>query len=118
MAKKSSLKYVNPNFLKVGQTHHVWSTVSNCLTDSKRDQLNCKLLTGTYILQGYRAAFNQYTVDSNCKLCLAAPEMECSAYEPERGVYAEILRNNPVLPDELKSDFAKHFQNFIDDTLI
>ena len=110
MAEKSSLKYINPNSLKVGQTHHVWSTVSNCLTDSKRAQLKCKLLTGTYILQGNRAAFNQYTVDPTCKLCLAAPETrqhfiaECSAYEPERGVYAEKLRNNPVLPDELKSD--------------
>ena len=36
MAEKSSLKYVNPNSLKVGQTHHVWPTVSNYLTDSKR----------------------------------------------------------------------------------
>ena len=49
-------------------------------------------------------------MDPTCKLCLAAPETrqhfiaECSAYEPERGVYAEKLRNNPVLPDELKSD--------------
>ena len=66
---KSSLKYINPNSLKVGQTHHVWSTVSNCLTDSKRAQLKCKLLTGTYILQGNRAAFNQYTVNPTCKLC-------------------------------------------------
>ena len=30
MAEKSSLKYINSNSLKVGQTHHVWSTVSNC----------------------------------------------------------------------------------------
>ena len=110
LAEKSSLKYVNPNSSKVGQTHRVWSTVRNCLTDSKRAQLKCKLLTGTYILQGNRAAFNQYTVDSTCKLCSAASETrqhfiaECSAYEPDRGVYAEKLGNNPVLPDELKSD--------------
>ena len=76
MAEKSSLKYINPNSLKVGQTHHVWSAVSNCLTDSKRAQLKCKLLTGTYILQDNRAAFNQYTVDPTCKLCLAAPEQD------------------------------------------
>ena len=48
-------------------------------------------------------------MDPTCKLCLAAPETrqrfiaECSAYEQESGVYAK-LRNNPVLPDELKSD--------------
>ena len=49
-------------------------------------------------------------MDPTCKLCLAAPETrqhfiaECSAYEQEGGVHAMKLRNNPVLPDELKSD--------------
>ena len=62
IGEKSSLKYVNPNFLKVGKSHHVWSTVRNCLTDNKRAELKCKLLTGTYILQCNRAAFNQYTI--------------------------------------------------------
>ena len=110
IGEKSSLKYVNPNFLKVGKSHHVWSTVRNCLTDNKRAQLKCKLLTGTYILQGNRAAFNQYTIDPTCKLCLAAPETrqhfiaECPAFEAEREVFSENLRNNPVLPDELKCD--------------
>ena len=68
MAEKSSLKYVNPNSLKVGQTHHVWSTVSNCLTDSKRAQLKCKLLTDTYILQGNRLLLinTQWTLPVNC----------------------------------------------------
>ena len=61
-------------------------------------------------MQGNRAAFNQYTVDPTCKLCLAAPQTrqhfiaECWAYEPQWGVYAEKLRNNPDLPDKLKSD--------------
>ena len=71
---KSSLKYINPNSLKVGKTHPIWSTVRNSLIDNKRAQLKCKVLTGTYILQGNRAAFNQYTVDATCKLCLAVPE--------------------------------------------
>ena len=43
-AEKSLLKYVNPKSLKVRQTHHVWSTVRNCLTDSKIAQLKSKLL--------------------------------------------------------------------------
>ena len=90
---KSSLKYVNPIVLKVGKSHHVWSTVRNCLTDNKRAQLKCKLLPGTYILQGNRAAFNQYTIDPTCKLCLAAPETrqhfiaECPVFEAEREVF-------------------------------
>ena len=112
IGEKSSLKYVNPNCLKVGKSHHVWSTVRNCLTNNKRAQLKCKLLTGTYILQGNRAAFNQYTIQivPTCKLCLAAPETrqhfiaECPAFEAEREVFSENLRNIPVLPDELKCD--------------
>ncbi|MEW8547538.1 MAG: reverse transcriptase family protein [Candidatus Thiodiazotropha sp.] len=110
LAQKSSLKYVNPNSLKVGVVHPVWSSVSNSIVDSKRAQLKCKLLTGTYILQGNRAAFNQYTVDATCKLCHTAPETrqhflaECSAYASERETYIEKLRNNPVLSDEIKRD--------------
>ena len=81
--------------MKVGKKHPIWSTVRNSLIDNKRAQLKCKVFTGTYILQGNRAAFNQYTVDTTCKLCLAAPETrqhfiaECSAYTPEREVYVE-----------------------------
>lgn len=65
---KVALKYVNPDSLKVGKAHPVWATVRNTISDNKRAQLKCKVLTGTYILQGYRAAFNQYTVDATCKL--------------------------------------------------
>ncbi|MEW8545672.1 MAG: reverse transcriptase family protein [Candidatus Thiodiazotropha sp.] len=109
---KSSLKYVNPDSLKVGHAHPVWSTVRNTMSDNKRAQLKCKVLTGTYILQGNRAAFNQYTVDATCKLCLAAPETRlhfianCSAYALEREVYVERLRNNPVLSDSLKDNLG------------
>ena len=110
LKEKSSLKYINPNSLKVGKTHPVWSTVRNSITDNKRAQLKCKVLTGTYTLQGNRAAFNQYTVDATCKLCLAAPETrqhfiaECSAYTHERETYVEKLRSNPVLPVNTYSD--------------
>ena len=88
--KKPSSKYVNPDTLKVGSVHPVWATVRNSITDNRRAQLKCKLLSGTYTLQCNRAAFNQYTVDATCKLCLAAPETrqhfvaECMAYSVER----------------------------------
>ena len=49
--QKTSLKYINPNSLKVVTVHPVWSTVSNSIIDNKGAQLKCKLLTGTYILQ-------------------------------------------------------------------
>ena len=108
---KPSLKYINPNSLKVGKSHPIWATVRNSITDNKRAQLKCKILTGTYTLQGNRAAFNQYTVDATCKLCLAAPETrqhfisECSAYTQEREVYVQKLRNKLVLPVNVCSDF-------------
>ena len=108
--EKPSLKYVNPDSLKVGSVHPVWATIRNSITDNRRAQLKCKLLSGTYTLQGNSAAFNQYTVDATCKLCLPAPETrqhfvaECMTYSVERERYTEKLRNNPALPDELKHD--------------
>ena len=48
----------------------VYSTVRLNTFDNKRAQLKCKILTGTNILQGNRAVFNQYAVDPTCKLCL------------------------------------------------
>lgn len=101
---KSSLKYINPFSLKVGQTHPVWASVRNSLVDNRRAQIKCKLLTGSYILQGNRAAFNQYTVDATCKLCQAAPETrqhfiaECSAYTLERDAYAGKLKGSQIIP--------------------
>ena len=109
VSAKASLKYVNPDSLKVGKAHPAWATVRNTIFDNKRAHLKCKVLTGTSILQGHRAAFNQYTVDATCKLCLAAPETrhhfiaEYPAYALEREVYVEKLRNNTVLPDSRKN---------------
>ena len=40
---------------------------SESIHDSRRPQLKCKLLTGTYILHGNRAAINQYQVNATSK---------------------------------------------------
>ena len=96
---KPSLKYVNTDALRVGKSHHVWSTVHNSIHDSRGAQLKSKLLTGTYILQGNRAAFNQYQVNSTCKLCSAAAETrqhfisECAFLQTERSNYTDKLKN-------------------------
>ena len=45
---KSSTKYLNANVLNVGSSHHIWSTVRDNIHDSRRAQIKCKLLTGTY----------------------------------------------------------------------
>ena len=41
----STLKYINPESLKVGRAHHVWSSVRNSVHDSRRAQLKSRLLT-------------------------------------------------------------------------
>ena len=74
---KASLPQNTPLVLNVGSSHHIWhiwSTVRDNIHDSRRAQIKCKILTGTYILQVNRAAFNQYTVDSTWKLCCRDPE--------------------------------------------
>ena len=52
---KSFTKYLNPLVLNVGSSHHIWSTIRDNLHDSRRAQIKCKILTGTYILQANRA---------------------------------------------------------------
>ena len=69
-----SLKYLNPESVKVGSAHHLWSSVRNSLHDSRRAQLKARVLTGTYTLQSNRAVFNKFAVDPTCKLCEQCPE--------------------------------------------
>ena len=106
---KISLKYINPNKVKVGHTHPVWSMVRNSVYDSKRAQTKCRLLTGTYTLQSNRAVFNQHAVDATCKLCRSAPEtrqhflVECQAVSDERTKY---LSHVSVVTDRLDIDLS------------
>ena len=101
---KTSLKYLNP-----GQCHPVCDTVRSNILDNKRAQLKCKLLTGTYLMQGNRAAFNQYTVDPTCKLCGMAPETrqhfisECSTFDSGRRDFVGKLQNNQILIDQVEN---------------
>ena len=74
ISSRSSLKYINPESVKVEKAHHIWSSVHNNLHDSRRAQLKSRILTGTYTLQSNRAVFNQFAVDPTCKLCDKGPE--------------------------------------------
>ncbi|MES9882009.1 MAG: reverse transcriptase family protein, partial [Sedimenticola sp.] len=117
---KPSLKYINPEILRVGRPHPIWSTVRDNIHDSRMAQLKCRLLTGTYNLQGNRAVFNQYKVNPVCKLCESEPETRqhfltgCTAFQPEREDYLrkteDIVKpygidiNNPVTLTKLILD--------------
>ncbi|MEW8547407.1 MAG: reverse transcriptase domain-containing protein, partial [Candidatus Thiodiazotropha sp.] len=88
--KKNTLKYINPDRVAVGQAHPVWASVRDSVHDSRRAQVKCRLLTGTYTLQSNKAVFNQHSVDPTCKICKSAPETrqhflaECPAYSDAR----------------------------------
>ena len=104
---KSSLKYINPSKVKVGQSHPEWSMVRDSIYDSRRVQMKCLLLTSTYTFQSNRAVFNQHAVDATCKLCCSAPEtcqqflVECQALSDERRKY---LSQVGVVTDRLDVD--------------
>ena len=91
--------------LKIGNCHHVWSTVRINVHDNRRAQIKCKLLTGTYILQTNRATFNQYAVNPTCKLCSFTPEIrqqfisECEFLNAERKAYRDRLVASHVITD-------------------
>ena len=93
--EKSSLNYVNPAMLNVSRCHTISSTVQ-C---SRRAQLKCKLLTGSYTLQANRAVFNQFQVDPTCKLCSIAPGTRqhyiagCPVFEIERNIFKQKVCN-------------------------
>ena len=87
---KSFLKYINPESVRVGVPHHIWSSVRNNIHDSRRAQLKSRLLTGTYTLQSNRAVFNQFALDPTCKVYGTAPEtrhhflVECQSLQDVR----------------------------------
>ena len=97
---RPTLKYINSVRIRMGQVHPVWATVRDSVFYSRRAQLKCRLLTGTYTLQSNKAVFNQHLVDPTCKLCKGAPEnrqhflAECPAYGEAREKY--IIQVNEV----------------------
>ena len=70
IASKSSLKYLNPEAVRVGKVHQIYSSV----LDVRRAEVKARLLTGTYTLQSNKAKFNQHKVSPTCQLCESGPE--------------------------------------------
>ena len=71
---KSTLRYLNPDSVKVGRVHQVYAYVNNSTFDIRRAEMKARLLTGTYTLQATRARFNQFCVNPQCPLCKQEPE--------------------------------------------
>ena len=85
----SSLRYLALESYYPGKTHWVLQH-TGVARDVPCISTKLKLLTGSYILQVNRAAFNQNQVDPTCMMCQQAPEtvdhflVECSVLEEKR----------------------------------
>ena len=125
LQNKSSLKYINPDSVQVGQAHHVYKTVRPNLNDVKRSEIKVRLLTGTYTLQSNRAVFNQYSVDPTCKLCNSEAETRthfissCTSAGVIRTRYKARLKkvlkdSNCFSADDILQDSDKFTQVILD----
>ena len=106
---KSSLKYLDPDAVRVGKVHQVYAFERNNVHDVK-----ARLLTGTYTSQSNRAKFNQFNVSPTCQLCDKTPETRehfltsCESLKNIRTVYINKIKslfehsscdNNTLLDD-------------------
>ncbi len=86
------------NFIP-GKPHPVLSTSSGSPREAARIPVKLRLLTGTYILQTTRAAFNQHKVNPTCLMCGTADEtvnhflLDCAALSNKRApIIDDIMR--------------------------
>ena len=96
---KSTLRYLNPDSVKVGRVHQVYAYVNNSTFDIRRAEMKARLLTGTYTLQATRARFNQFCVNPQCPLCKQEPENRvhflviCQTLKDIRSPYIKKIRD-------------------------
>ena len=122
---KSSLKYMDALNCDLAKPHSVWSATRNIAAERRKSIQKARLLTGSYLLQTNKAAFNQFKVDSTCPLCKSAPEdrqhliLECPALETVRT--KRILKITSIIPQfdnldpdhKLKIVLDSHFYPFM-----
>ena len=93
--EKSTLQFLNPLFN--GKAHSIWSSTTHDSRDVRRANVKVRMLTGTYILQATKAAFNQTRI-TTCPLCNEADEdivhfmIECKALDECRQPILEALK--------------------------
>ena len=113
---KSTLKFLNTDF-NPHSSHQVWENPPNSAFEVRRSSCKARMLTGVYIVQATRAAFNQ-TSNKICLLCGDEEEdlihllCRCSTLDEERDPLMEKLLNEIPLvyqphpwnwPDDLKT---------------
>ena len=86
----STLQHLSVADYRPGNLHPTAQTNTCCSREVTRTAVKLKILTGTYILQSNRAAFNKNEVDPTCLLCGRSSEtlahfiLHCAALEEVR----------------------------------
>ena len=84
-----SLRFMDTQTLKIGTAHPAVTSISSNPFDTVRSRVRLKLLTGSYVLQSNRPAFNQ-SYSRQCVLCKSGDETRehflliCPALQEDR----------------------------------
>ena len=95
----SSLHYLQVADYQYGKRHPVLQTIGNA-REIPRIAIKLKLVTGMYILQTNRAAFNQNQIKSTCLLCNTEDEtmehflLSCTALHSVRQPILDIIKES------------------------
>ena len=93
----TSLRYLHVDDYRYGKRHSVLRTIGNA-REIPRITTKLKLVTGTYILQCNRAAFNQNQIEPTCLLCKTEEEtlehflLNCTALHSARQPILDIIK--------------------------
>ena len=100
----SSLKHLNSSSYNPGKIHPIAVIENPTNRDTTRLAVKLKIVTGTYLLQCNRAAFNHQDNDPTCLMCKSEPEtvehflLRCTKLEDTRD---PLLLELNALADEL-----------------
>ena len=67
--EKSSLRYLNIDSMKMGETYSLWKSLDSIVSDVRKGTIKCRMLTGTYMLQSTSHKFSKANVSATCKCC-------------------------------------------------
>ena len=100
---KSTLCYLDATACNLQKPHSIWSTSGTKPAETRKAIQKARLLTGTYLLQSNKAAFNQHRIDSTCPLCGLEQEdrqhmiLKCPSLSTVRDKY--MSRVTHLIPD-------------------
>ena len=96
--EKSSLRYLNIDSMKMGETYSVWKSLDSIVSDVRKGTIQCRMLTRTYMLQNTSHKFSRANVSATCKRCglydedLAHMLLECLLSFTKENLYIHNLR--------------------------